>query len=186
LGEAREAEEIRMKAMEAEELLKMLKAEFGEKISKAKIRRRKEGKNKREKVHLWLTIERDILKAIVKRIAELQYPHLSVISGWDAKDWVELLYHFQLNWGMPGKELSLTLKIKLPKDSLWIDSLCDLIPGAQITEREKQEMLGVKVRRIPDPRRFFLPDDFPEGIYPWRKDEKGVPEELIKKLWRRE
>jgi membrane-bound hydrogenase subunit beta len=183
MGKAREAEEEKMKAIEAEELLEILKAEFGEKISEAKIRKKKEGKNKREKVHLWLTVEREILKAIVKRLAEPQYPHLSVISGWDAGDWVELLYHFQLNWSMPRKELSLTLRVKLPKDSLWIDSLCDLIPGAQITEREKQEMLGIKVKGTPDPHRFFLPDDFPAGIHPWRKDEKGVPDKLIKKLW---
>jgi membrane-bound hydrogenase subunit beta len=52
------------------------------------------------------------------------------------------------------------------------------------SEREKQEFLGVRVIDIPDGRRLFLPDDFPEGIYPWRKDETGVPEGMINELWR--
>jgi membrane-bound hydrogenase subunit beta len=57
------------------------------------------------------------------------------------------------------------------------------MPGATFTEREKQEMLGIEVVGIPDPRRLFLPDDFPEGVYPWRKDEKGIPDSMIKNLW---
>jgi membrane-bound hydrogenase subunit beta len=44
-------------------------------------------------------------------------------------------------------------------------------------------MMGVTVRNIPDGRRIFLPDDFPEGIYPWRKDGKGIPPEMVKRLW---
>ncbi|MBU2565391.1 MAG: NADH-quinone oxidoreductase subunit C, partial [Candidatus Thermoplasmatota archaeon] len=66
---------------------------------------------------------------------------------------------------------------------LKISSICDIIPGALVTEREKQEMLGITVEGIPDSRRMFLPDDFPENVYPWRKDEKGIPEKMIKKLY---
>ena len=42
-------------------------------------------------------------------------------------------------------------------------------------------MLGIKVIGIPDSRRLFLPDDFPDGVYPWRKNEKGM-EKLIRNL----
>jgi len=42
-------------------------------------------------------------------------------------------------------------------------------------------MLGVTIKGIPDSRRVFLTDDFPEGVYPWRKDEKG-PRKLIRNL----
>ena len=40
-------------------------------------------------------------------------------------------------------------------------------------------MLGVVVEGIPDGRRLFLPEDFPKGVYPWRRDEKD-----LKKLYR--
>jgi membrane-bound hydrogenase subunit beta len=42
-------------------------------------------------------------------------------------------------------------------------------------------MLGVKVIGIPDDRRLFLPDDWPEDVFPWRKDEKGM-EKYVRNL----
>ena len=69
----------------------------------------------------------------------------------------------------------------MPKTKPEIETICDYIPGTLITEREKQEMLGVKIIGIPDTRRLFLPDDFPKDVYPWRKDEKGM-EKLIRNL----
>jgi membrane-bound hydrogenase subunit beta len=43
-------------------------------------------------------------------------------------------------------------------------------------------MLGIKIEGIPDSRRIFLPDDFPEDTYPWRRDEKGV-QKMIRDLY---
>jgi Ni,Fe-hydrogenase III component G len=79
-----------------------------------------------------------------------------------------------LNYGYPRSEIILNLCVDLPKSNLEIESICDLIPGALITEREKQEFLGIKIIGIPDDRRLFLPEDLPKGIYPWRKDETGA------------
>jgi membrane-bound hydrogenase subunit beta len=42
-------------------------------------------------------------------------------------------------------------------------------------------MMGIEIVGIPDNRRLFLPDDFPQGFYPWRKDEKG-PHDLLRVL----
>ena len=78
-------------------------------------------------------------------------------------------------------EISINISVELPKTKPEIDTICDIIPGALITEREKQEMLGVTIKGIPDSRRVFLTDDFPEGVYPWRKDETG-PQKLIRNL----
>jgi membrane-bound hydrogenase subunit beta len=47
-------------------------------------------------------------------------------------------------------------------------------------------MMGVEVVGIPDKRRLFLPEDFPEGVYPWRKDEKGPPDNMLRILPGRE
>ena len=75
----------------------------------------------------------------------------------------------------------MNVAVDVPKSKPEIETICDWIPGALITEREKQEMLGVKIIGIPDSRRLFLPEDFPEGVYPWRKNEKGM-EKLIRNL----
>jgi membrane-bound hydrogenase subunit beta len=115
-------------------------------------------------------------------IFDLQkYPHLAIISSSDLGDKVELIYHFTIYYGYHLEELSLGLRIKLPKGDLKIPTITDLIPGAIFTERETQEMMGVEVEGIPDGRRLFIAEDVPEGVYPWRKDETG-PEKLLRVL----
>ena len=69
----------------------------------------------------------------------------------------------------------------LPKTKPEIDTISDLIPGALIAEQEKQEMLGIKVKNIPQDRRSFISDDFPKDVYPWRKDETG-PKKMVRNL----
>jgi len=104
-----------------------------------------------------------------------------VVSGNDMGDNIELIYHFSIYFGKKLEEISLNISVDIPKSKPEIETICDLIPGALVTEREKQEMLGVKVIGIPDSRRLFLPDDFPDDVFPWRKDEKGL-EPYIKNL----
>jgi len=127
-------------------------------------------------------IKREAFRQAVDLICKLQeYPHLSIISSSDLGDSVELIYHFTIYYGHHLKELSLGLCLNLPKTNLKIPTITDIIPGALFTERETQEMMGVEMVGIPDNRRLFLPQDFPEGVYPWRKDETG-PEDMLKVL----
>lgn len=97
---------------------------------------------------------------------ELSYrpPHLG--------DSFLVLYHF-----CEG-DLVLNLRVHPPSlEDSNVPSLSRLIPVAGIYERELQEMFGVVVDDIPDPSHFLLPEDWPEGVYPLRKDFKGLPEE---------
>lgn len=55
-----------------------------------------------------------------------------------------------------------------------VPSICELIPYATLYERELQEMLGIEVKGTPNPGRFVLPDDWPDGVYPLRKDFDGT------------
>ena len=45
-----------------------------------------------------------------------------------------------------------------------------LIPGAEWIEREMHDILGITFRNHPNMRRLILSDDWPEGVYPLRKD----------------
>jgi len=160
--------------LDAKGLVKYFKDEFKTKIAKAEIKTRKEGKKQNEIVNIWMIIDKSIFRPFIKHLIDYQYPHLAVVSGNDYPKDIELVYHFSLDYGKDRKEISLNVSVTVPKSKPEIESICDLIPGALITEREKQEMLGIKVKNIPDSRRLFLPDDFPEGVYPWRKDDKGM------------
>jgi len=162
------------KRLSPEEVVKYFKDEFKTKILKAEIKRRATGLKKKEFVNIWIKIDKSIFKPVVKHLCDLTFPHLAVTSGSDLGKTIELTYHFSIYFGQYLEEISLNIAVELPKSKPEIETICDYIPGALITEREKQEMLGIKVIGIPDTRRLFLPDDFPKDVYPWRKDEKGL------------
>jgi membrane-bound hydrogenase subunit beta len=169
--------------MTPQEIVDRFRSIFGEGIEDAVIRERKEGIKKQPNYNIWITVRQDLLKPAIQTLIDISFPHLAVISGVDVGEYIEMLYTFTLYFGVKHGEYTLTVKIQVPKSDLRVPTISDLLPGAVFTEREKQEMLGVEVVGIPDPRRLFLPDDFPEGVYPWRKDEKGIPESMIKNLW---
>lgn len=52
--------------------------------------------------------------------------------------------------------------------ALWLDSVCDLWPGAEWPEREVFDMFGVRFRNHPDLRRILTWEDYP--AHPLRKD----------------
>ena len=105
---------------------------------------------------------------------EQGFTHLSTISGVDLGPSFEILYHFANNF------CSFTIRTEIPRDNPSLPSICQLIPGAILYERELQEMLGLNVQNIPDPRPLLLPDDWPAGNYPLRKDWKFErPAEVI-------
>lgn len=169
------------KRLNPEELVKYFKDEFKTNIKDIKIKRRAAGKKKNETATIWMKIDKSVFKDVIKHLCDIEFPHLAVVSGNDLGKTIELIYHFSLYYGDRLGEISLNISVELPKSNPTIETICDYIPGALITEREKQEMLGIKVKGIPDSRRLFLPDDFPEGVYPWRKDEKGL-EKMIRNL----
>jgi membrane-bound hydrogenase subunit beta len=116
----------------------------------------------------------DLLSAVKTLRESLGLAFLSTISGVDLGDNFEIIYHFAL----PGAQIN--VRTQVPRSDPHIESICPVIPGAILYERELQDMFGLKVDHIPDPRRLVLPDDWPADSYPLRKDWKYVrPEEKI-------
>lgn len=64
----------------------------------------------------------------------------------------------------------LVLTVLLPRDGAVVPSICGLIPSASFFERELSEMFGITVAGTPNPDRLFLPDEWPDEVYPLRKD----------------
>ena len=169
------------KKITPEELVNDLKSTFKTKIKIAQIHKKTFASKKKEAINIWIKVDKDSFKEIVKHLITIQYPHLAVVSGNDLGKTIELIYHFTLYYDEHLGEISLNISVELPKSNPTIETLCDIIPGALITEREKQEMLGVKIKGIPDERRLFVPEDFPKDVFPWRRDETG-PEKYYKNL----
>lgn len=172
-------------AMDGEELLLKIKEAFGDAVE-GEVKTFTAGvKKKKEYKEIWLTVQRDRFHDLVKWLSDIQVPHLAVASGRDAGEEIELTYHFSIFYGIRDSEVSVNVRVRLPKKDPVIDTITDILPGALITEREKQEMLGVRVKGIPDPRRVFTSDELPDGFYPWRADndpevEKSLVEDIAK------
>jgi len=96
--------------------------------------------------------------------------YLSAITGMDLgpeAGQLEAIYHYC------DAAAVTSLRVRLPREGQpEIDSVADQVPVASFYERELSEMLGVTVVGTPDPTHLFLPDDWPDGVFPIRRDFK--------------
>jgi len=116
---------------------------------------------------IFLTVDpKDLVRTVEVLKKELGFAYVATISGLDSGENFEIIYHF----GKPSSQLN--LRTRVPKSNPHIESICAVIPGAILYERELQDMFGLVVDLIPDSRRLVLPDDWPAGNYPLRKDWK--------------
>lgn len=101
--------------------------------------------------------------------------HLSTITGRDTGEKLEALYHL----AMEGLEL--TVRSQTERANPKLPTITPVYPGAVFYEREVHDLVGIDIEGHPDLRPLVLPEDWPQGIYPLRKDwkynrEKGAIE----------
>jgi len=123
---------------------------------------------------IFVKIRREVIKDAVSFLSrELNVKHLSTITGVDLGEEIELIYHFAYEGS-----IEISLRLSVPKDNPKIASIVDLVPGATLYEREVHDLLGVVFEGHPDLSRLILPEEWPEGLYPLRKE--NMPEEMRK------
>jgi Ni,Fe-hydrogenase III component G len=124
---------------------------------------------------IFLKVDPKDLTAVMSALRkELEFTFVSTITGLDAGENFEILYH------LANAATNLNVRTAVPKSHPHVDSICAVIPGAVLYERELQDMFGLVIDNIPDGRTLILPDDWPAGQYPLRKDWKHQrPEEKI-------
>ena len=92
-----------------------------------------------------------------------------ISTGLDAEHCFEVLHHFT------DDECGCVVTVKAfirDREAPAIESITPLIPGAEWIEREMHDILGIDFKGHPNLRRLILSDDWPEGVYPLRKDVK--------------
>ena len=100
----------------------------------------------------------------------------NIASGVDLRKHMEILYHFIIE----DINLLISLRVKLNKSKLEIDSLAPMIEAINWIEREMWELLGITFKGHPDMRRLLLSDDWPEGVCPLRADYKEWDKKAIR------
>ncbi|MDO5844395.1 MAG: NADH-quinone oxidoreductase subunit C [Methanocorpusculum sp.] len=170
-----------------EQIVESLKKSLGDSVLDSKIQIRTEGTKKRENKNILITISRDVVHKAAEELMKISYPHLSCISGYDkGADSADLRiqYIFTIYGGVPRNETLVIFSLDLPKNDAVLPTLTDLMEGTAFTEHEKEEYLGIKIDGLAKAEhKFFLPQDFPENVYPLRKDEKKIPDTMVKNLF---
>ena len=100
-------------------------------------------------------------------IKDLEFSILCTITGLDDGDRITFAYHIARIDGN-----ILTIKRSSPKPDPVIKTITPIFFGADIYERELVDLLGVRVEGLPKGNRYPLPDDWPKGECPLRKDWK--------------
>jgi len=103
------------------------------------------------------------LKKKLEHLKNLGYTRIISISGIDSGPNIDIVYSFA-----KGKRL-VNIKTAVKKSRPELSTVTDIYPGAILYERELSEMLGVRVKGNKFDR-LFLPEDWPKGNYPLRKE----------------
>jgi membrane-bound hydrogenase subunit beta len=118
-----------------------------------------------------ITIEVDRTK--VNELAEyaksnLKFDLLCTITGLDVGENLEFIYHIANYDG-----ILINIKTTAPKSDPVIKTILGVYNGATFYERELEDLLGAKVDGLPEGRHYPLPENWPKGEHPLRKDWKS-------------
>lgn len=117
---------------------------------------------------IFVCIEKDAVKEAVEYLVNiLEFKHLSTITGVDLDGEIDVIYHLAYEGS-----IMLSLRFTVAKDNPTTPTITDLIPGAVLYEREVHDLLGVKFEGHPDLSPLILPEEWPKGVYPLRKEYK--------------
>jgi Ni,Fe-hydrogenase III large subunit/Ni,Fe-hydrogenase III component G len=117
---------------------------------------------------LFVDVARAGIRDVANEVVKMGGRYLvSVGADNIARDGTLRLIH---TFGLDRDDLYLGLRTSAPADDPVFDSITPDIPNAGWSERECMDLLGMKFAGHPKPKRLVLADDWPEGIYPLRKE----------------
>ena len=170
--------------LSGERVAEKLVAHMGERAFSWELREHRSGLEEvRGYQDLWVEVDRRDFPDLIQFLFTLDFPHFHVISGDDEGDGVRLIYHFSLFIACSrSTRVGLSVSVLLPKGDLSMPSLQDRIPGAEYSEREMREMLGVEFAGMPNRGNIFLPEDWDDDVKPWRRDETAPGPDQVREL----
>jgi NADH:ubiquinone oxidoreductase subunit C len=108
---------------------------------------------------------REKLLDVVEHLKNDGFVHITTITAVDTIEQYDIVYHLR------NQGFALNLKVAVPKDDPKIPTITGVLPGANLYEREVNDIMGVFPEGHPNPARLILDYDWPEGVYPLRKEE---------------
>ena len=116
---------------------------------------------------MYLLCEAENSYAVNKFLFEEVPARFVIATGIDAEDCFEIIYHY--SYDQTGCVINLKAFIRDRKRPA-IESITPFLPAAEWIEREIHDVLGIDFKNHPNLKRLILADDWPEGVYPLRKE----------------
>ncbi len=146
--------------MTSNELIGNLKGRFGPRIKDV---------FEKSKKRAYITIEPQDIREVSGYIFRDLGCRFNIATAVDAFDCFEILYHFSKDDS--GVVVSVRIMLK-DKSDPHVDSITPIMKGAEWIEREMHELFGIEFDGHPNMKPLLLADDWPQGVYPLRKDFK--------------
>lgn len=118
-------------------------------------------------------IKKEDLLKVAEKVREMGFDNLSVITGVDRVDRIEVIY----NLFSYKKKHNLALKVVLDHTSPEVDSVISVWKVADWLERETYDLVGVKFNGHPNLKRILLPEGWVG--HPLRKDYDMSVEQFV-------
>ncbi len=137
-----------------------------EDIVKEKLGKRILAWEKKNERRYYIEISKEDLEESVKVLFKDLGLRFSIASGVDTIDNFEILYHFSAD----REDKFFSLRVKTDKRNPEVPSISGIITAAKWIEREIWELLGINFTGHPELKKLLLPESWPKGVYPLRKD----------------
>jgi len=118
---------------------------------------------------VYVRVSRDRLKDFARYLYE-SGAYLKTCVGVDERQ-LNGLFAVYYIFGLDELGKDIVLRALAPEDDAWVESIASEVPAADWCELEFRDLVGIepKNRLV---RRLVLPDDWPDGVYPLRKEFK--------------
>jgi NADH:ubiquinone oxidoreductase subunit C len=115
------------------------------------------------------------VKDAVRALRDEPTMRFMTIAAVDRGTDIDLFYGLSLGGGV------ITLRARIPKETSRTDTIADIVPAAELIEKEISEMFGIEFSGHPRLKNVLLPDDWPASKRPLRKPHEGnvIPQARI-------
>lgn len=116
---------------------------------------------------IWLESPRKgFLNVLTYLRDELGFVSLCTVTGLDSGEQFQLIYHLAQDYS----GIMVNARVSVSRKNPVFDTATDIFPGGMLYELEARNLLGLKINGIPEDIKYPLPDNWPKGQYPLRKD----------------
>jgi Ni,Fe-hydrogenase III large subunit/Ni,Fe-hydrogenase III component G len=118
---------------------------------------------------IYLTVDKDLIRPVCQHLKDKLGGRFLISAGIDRRH-VEGCFRVTHIFSRDKDKQFVSVRADVSENGAEVEAITPFVTGANWSERECQDLLGIKANGHPDPRRLVLPDDWPEGLHPLRKD----------------